>query len=189
VKRLKNYNKIMVLGTAGINEAGEPVLTDQAKRRCDRAAVEAFGYRFKRTPGSILIAGGYSPELHDTPPEKREAHLMASYMLDQYPIPPDALLLEDESRSTKENFEFSFEKFPDFFEDVTSGERKLALVSDEEHLQRAALIGSWVLRCSERQFAMQPTWKFVEAAGQGREITPIRHAVIDLGVVAMAADE
>jgi hypothetical protein len=189
VKRLKNYNRIMVLGTAGIDEAGEPVLTEIAKRRCDRAAVEAFGYRFKRTAGSILIAGGYSPALHDTPPEKREAHLMAGYIEDQYPSLAGTLLLEDESRTTKENFEFSFEKYPDFFEDVVNGERKLALVSDEEHLERAAMIGSWVLRCTERQFAMQPTWGPLEPVGQGREITPIRRTEVYLGTVAMAADE
>lgn len=166
MKRLGNYNKIMVLGTAATDDEGELYLSNVAKSRCDRAAEAYFGNRFKRTENSVLITGGYSRVLSETPPVGREARLMANYLINRYSMPPSALLLEDESTSTIENFTFSKQQYPEFFEEIVNGERKLALVSQDDHLAKAALIGSWVLTCSERQFVKLPTRELTYTAGK-----------------------
>lgn len=141
----------MVLGTAGIGEDGDLYLSDHARSRCDRAAEAYFGHDFSRTNQSILIAGGYAKWLFDEPPVSREAHVMAEYLIKTYGIPETAFLLEDQSTNTEENFILSHEKYPDFFEDIEHYERKLAVVSHENHLERAVFIGRQVLNCYERQ--------------------------------------
>lgn len=193
MKRFGSHNKIMVLGTAAADETGELYLSDIARRRCDRAAEAYFGYRFKRDDGSMLLSGGYGKALEDAPPIGREARLMADYLIKQYGIPPRALLLEDESTTTEENFAFSLEQYPEFFEEIVNGERKLGLVSDEDHLVRAAMIGSWVLKCSERQFTMLPTWKLVDKGTRVAIIPEVTALPLErVGTEqyeAMAADE
>lgn len=110
---------------------------------------------------------------------------MARYMMDQYPIARKVLLLEDESRTTKENFDFSLERYPEFFEEIVSGERILGLVSDEEHLRRAVRIGSGALDCYERQLKPLPTREFARGIGQ---VAVLRPAMAEPEIAAMAAD-
>lgn len=157
MKRFKGYNKIMVLGTAGADEGGELYFSAPARNRCDRAAEAYFGSGFGRSDGSILIAGGYAKWLFDEPPVKREARVMAEYLIERYGIPKNALLLEDESTNTEENFTFSQDAHPGFFEDVNSFDTKLAIVSHESHLKKALVIGRRVLNCYERQLVPLPT--------------------------------
>lgn len=153
----------MVLGTGTLDENGELCLSAAAKSRCDRAAEAYFDSRFKRVGKSVLISGGYSKAFAETPPTGREARLMADYMIGQYPIPISAFLLEEGSTTTEENFSLSMLDFPEFFEDVREdGERKLGLVSDQEHLERAIRLGAHALDCSERHFKQLPTWTVPE---------------------------
>lgn len=148
----------MVLGT-GRNDEGEVGFSQPMKIRCDRAAEAYFDSGFERGDESLLVTGGYARWLFEKPPIKREALLMADYLINMYNIPSRALLVEDQSTTTEENFTFSRDQFPEFFEEVTGGERKLAVVSHQNHLDKAALIGPLALACSARQFVMLPVWQ------------------------------
>ena len=140
-------NRIMVLGTSGIDSNGEPFLTKLGEDRANRAAEEWYNMSFDRKTGLILVAGGYPKELRDCPPKEREARLLGRYLIDVFNIPKDSIIEEDESTSTEENFTTSLVKFPDFFKDIASGERRLGLVSHSDHLKRAVKIGSGVIGC------------------------------------------
>lgn len=148
----------MVLGTAGANEQGELYLSAPAKARCDRAAEVYYGKGFSRgVEGSFLITGGYGKSIFDTPPINREAQVMAEYLIRQYRMPESIFLLESESTTTRENFDFSVNDYPEFFADIESGERKLALISDKDHLDRALRIGAGAINCYERQLVTYAT--------------------------------
>ena len=152
-------NKMMVLGTAGITDDGELFLSKLAEQRAHRVAEVYYNQSFNRANGQILVAGGYSKELKDAPPVQREAQLLGRYLIEQYSIPERALLIEDESTTTEENFTLSLERYPEFFDDVMNDRRKLGLVSHPFHLKRAAKIGSKILSCSESSFRGLPTWQ------------------------------
>lgn len=146
----------MVLGTAA-NNNGELCFSPPAKSRCDRAAEAYYNSRFKRGEASLLIAGGYADWLFEEPPIKREALVMADYLINTYNIPANALLLEDQSTDTEKNFTFSRDMFPEFFKDVIDGERKLAVVSHQNHLDKATHKAIGALACSVRQLVLLPT--------------------------------
>lgn len=165
----------MVLGTAAADETGELYLSAAAKSRCDRAAEAFFDHRFKREKESLLLSGGYSKEFSENPPIGREALLMADYLIRQYALDSRALLVEDESTTTEENFRYSLLRYPGFFEDVVNdGDRKLALVSRADHLERAVSIGSRVLQCAERNLVKRPTWEVIQS---NDNIVPLRRSV------------
>ncbi len=188
--RLKNHNRIMVLGTAA-NVNGELHLTDMGKSRAHRAAQAFFEKGFARGEGSILLTGGYSKAFGEMPPIGREAHLMAEFLLGQYDrISPHHLLIEDESTTTEENFLFSLQRFPEFFEGTANqGDRKLALVSQPDHLKTAVTIGSWALRCTVGHFAQQETFGPLEEKTAKVIVLPAPVPLIDTYYMSAAADE
>lgn len=174
----------MVLGTAAANKQGDLYLSELGMRRCDRVAEAYYGTDFDRIEGLILVSGGYGKLLFDAPPEDREAVLMAGYLERVYYIPQSAMLIEDESTDTKENFDFSVERFPDFFKNIKYGEEVLGLVSHSDHLVKASKIGRRAINCSERQLVEMPTQELIEEISN---IATSRHATFAEGY-PMAAD-
>lgn len=151
---MKRYNLIFVPGTGARNEEGEVSITDFGKQRVYRA-VEAFSNRgFQRKDrdnnviGRILFTGGYDPELFDVPPLSREAGVMAQCALGVHPGLGDHIALEQESTSTEENFARSAELYPELFEEVRRGERKLGVVTQPRYMGYTAAIACEILSCT-----------------------------------------
>jgi len=180
----KNYHKLMVLGTAAANVDGTLYLSYFGMRRCDRLAEAYLGSEFQRGEATVLISGGYGKKLFETPPVSREATLMADYLIRQYAISHRALLIEDGSRDTEENFEFSMQHFPDFFEGIKEGEEVLGLVSHEDHLVNAVKAGRKKINCREAQLVKLPTRELV---GSNRRITSLGRVGLQQEL-AIAAD-
>lgn len=177
--------KVMVLGTAGINDEGELFLSKLAEQRAHQVAEVFYNQSFDRNNGRILVAGGYSKELKDKPPIQREAYLIGEYLMRQYSIPERALLLEDESTTTVENFTLSLERYPDFFADVIDGKRRLGLVSHRDHLKRAVIIGTKALGCAEGWHRDFPTREQIELPHEPI-VVPVQQYTEE--VVPLAAD-
>lgn len=133
-------NRMMAFGTGERAEDGSLVLTDLAKRRADKVAEVYYNHSFNRKGAepSILLSGGYGKrEFPDEPPMQREAQLMAEYLIEQYFIPKSAMLIEDESTDTDENFKNSLQGYPDFFDYMDK--KRLGLVSHESHLKNRVI--------------------------------------------------
>lgn len=144
----------MLFGTAGIAENSELYLSDAARSRAYRAMEEFNEDDFDRDSGIILVTGGYSKEL-SLPPREREARLIGEFLL-ECGLPEDKLLIEDESTDTRENWENSVKKYPEFFAGITA-ERKLGLVSSPRHLKRAILFGKAVLQMEGHWYRELPS--------------------------------
>ena len=140
MSRYLGYNNLLIFGTAGVSEDGELFLSEHAQVRAHRAAAEYLRKSFNKKTGRIVIVGGYSKELQSNPPKERESRLIGRFLLEQYQsIPEGALLYEDESTDTWENYLYSLRDFPEIFEG------KLGLISHPNHLKRAIKIGKEVL--------------------------------------------
>lgn len=154
--KAKKYDRLMAFGTCSVDDEGNMQLSKLARLRSDRVAEayysETFRQRLSRIGEAILIAGGYGKQLFSEPPETRESVLMADYLVREYKIPAGAILLEEESTTTQENWEYSKRLFPEFFASIPEGAEKLGVVSQFDHLDRVTRIGCGVLECSSKQF-------------------------------------
>lgn len=114
---------IVILGSGLIRGEVPPLL----QRRIDRA----IGI-WRATPGAILIPSGGQGE--DEPRSESEA--MAEYIVAQG-VPEEAIALEDRSRNTRENLEFSREVLQQ-----RAGHRggDMLAVTSNYHVLRAALL-------------------------------------------------
>lgn len=139
----------MVFGTGKRAEDGSLELTELAKHRAYEVAKTYYNHSFKRGAArAILIAGGYSKlEFPEEPPAEREAHLIKDFLKEEFFIPEEAFAVEDESTNTVENFENSLEAYPDFFDII--GEKRIGLVSQPFHLERAIKVGGGLLKLDE----------------------------------------
>lgn len=154
--KAKKYDRLMAFGTCSVDDEGNMQLSKLARLRSDRVAEayysETFRQRSSRIGEAILITGGYSEQLFSEPPKTRESVLMADYLVREYKIPVSAILLEDESTTTQENWENSTKLFPEFFANIPGGAEKLGVVSQFDHLDKVTKIGCGVLQCSSKQF-------------------------------------
>lgn len=143
--RIKNgeIKKAMVLGSATREKDGTFRLTAVGRARAERVAELYESELFNRRDAAILIAGGYGKCYADRPPsrEQREGKLLANYLMKRYAIPGSALLIEDESTNTIENWQYSMGQHEEFFDEVISGNERLGLVSHPNHLKRVQYIG------------------------------------------------
>ncbi|MDK7101887.1 YdcF family protein [Streptococcus mitis] len=99
IPKKKHYNFIIIHG-AGLLD-GERV-TPLLKRRIDKA-VEAY-HKSKNSNIKIIASGGQGAD------EKiSEAQAITNYLLTETDVPQDAIILEDQSRTTYENLLFSKE--------------------------------------------------------------------------------
>ena len=99
IPKKKHYNFIIIHG-AGLLD-GERV-TPLLKRRIDKA-VEAY-HKSKNSNIKIIASGGQGGD------EKiSEAQAITNYLLEETDVPQDAIILEDQSRTTYENLLFSKE--------------------------------------------------------------------------------
>ena len=99
IPKKKHYDFIIIHG-AGLLD-GERV-TPLLKRRIDKA-VEAY-YKSKNSNIKIIASGGQGGD------EKiSEAQAITNYLLEETDVPQDAIILEDQSRTTYENLLFSKE--------------------------------------------------------------------------------
>jgi uncharacterized SAM-binding protein YcdF (DUF218 family) len=112
---------IVVLG-AGLNgkEPGTAL-----KGRLD-AALE---YRKNNPDVMFVVSGGQGPQEDTT-----EADAMAIYLIERG-VYPKYIIFEEESTSTRENFQFSKQKLDTFFQK----EYKVAYVTNEYHIYRAGI--------------------------------------------------
>ena len=178
----QEYSKVMLFGTADVDQEGKMWLTDVGKRRGDRAA-EAY---YSDETIQILIAGGYGKSLFDSVPDQTEAQLLADYLVGAYKIPASALRLEEKSTTTDENFAFSIAQYPEFFEDIVSGDKKLGLVSQANHLSRIAEIGRRALGLIEEDGARFIDLAAWQPAARARKVELIGASAVER--VAAAAD-
>lgn len=150
---MKRYNLIFVPGTGARNEEGEVSITDFGKQRVYRAVEAFYGPNFPRIGkegnvlGRILFSGRYDPELFETEPQSTEAGEMGRCALGVHPGLGDHIVLEQESTSTKENFARSAELYPELFEEVKRGERKLGVVTQPRYMGYTAAIACEILSC------------------------------------------
>ena len=165
----EEYSKVIVFGTASVDGDGRMQLSDTGKRRGDRAA-EAF-YRDENK--NILVTGGYSKALFASPPEQKEAWLLADYLMSAYKIPRRALFVEEESTTTEENLRFSLEQYPEYFEQAAQGKEVIALVSQADHLARIALLRSGMLGCPDSQFRDLIAYQPLQRVGTIHSISSI----------------
>jgi len=99
IPKKKHYDFIIIHG-AGLLD-GERV-TPLLKRRIDKA-VEAY-HKSKNSNIKIIASGGKGAD------EKiSEAQAITNYLLEETDVPQDAIILEDQSRTTYENLLFSKE--------------------------------------------------------------------------------
>lgn len=99
IPKKKHYDFIIIHG-AGLLD-GERV-TPLLKRRIDKA-VEAY-HKSKNSNIKIIASGGQGAD------EKiSEAQAITNYLLEETDVPQDAIILEDQSRTTYENLLFSKE--------------------------------------------------------------------------------
>ena len=99
IPKKKSYDFIIIHG-AGLLD-GEKV-TPLLKRRIDKA-VEAY-HKSKNSNIKIIASGGQGAD------EKiSEAQAITNYLLEETDVPQDAIILEDQSRTTYENLLFSKE--------------------------------------------------------------------------------
>ena len=99
IPKKKHYDFIIIHG-AGLLD-GEKV-TPLLKRRIDKA-VEAY-HKSKNSNIKIIASGGQGGD------EKiSEAQAITNYLLEETDVPQDAIILEDQSRTTYENLLFSKE--------------------------------------------------------------------------------
>ena len=99
IPKKKHYDFIIIHG-AGLLD-GEKV-TPLLKKRIDKA-VEAY-YKSKNSNIKIIASGGQGGD------EKiSEAQAITNYLLEETDVPQDAIILEDQSRTTYENLLFSKE--------------------------------------------------------------------------------
>ena len=99
IPKKKHYDFIIIHG-AGLLD-GEKV-TPLLKRRIDKA-VEAY-HKSKNSNIKIIASGGQGAD------EKiSEAQAITNYLLEETDVPQDAIILEDQSRTTYENLLFSKE--------------------------------------------------------------------------------
>jgi len=97
----------------------------RASRALRRRAAKAADLYAAGVVGRIVASGGQGRH----PPS--EAQVIRRVLL-EYGVPPDAILLEEESRNTLENIRFSSALLP--------AGTKLVLISDAWHLPRARLV-------------------------------------------------
>lgn len=124
-KHVPDVENIMILGCGAMN--GKPTPTLQ--QRLDRAAAIAI----QQPHTHIILTGGYT-----TDPSYSEAQVMAAYLKENYHIPDNRMILENESTSTFTNFKNSaivMEKHH-----ITK-EMSLAVVTSEFHVPRSKAIG------------------------------------------------
>ena len=96
IPKKKHYDFIIIHG-AGLLD-GEKV-TPLLKRRIDKA-VEAY-HKSKNPHIKIIASGGQGGD------EKiSEAQAITNYLLEETDVPQDAVILEDQSRTTYENLSF-----------------------------------------------------------------------------------
>lgn len=99
IPKRKHYDFIIIHG-AGL--LGGEKVTPLLKRRIDKA-VEAY-HKSKNSNIKIIASGGQGAD------EKiSEAQAITNYLLEETDVPQDAIILEDQSRTTYENLLFSKE--------------------------------------------------------------------------------
>jgi len=99
IPKKKHYDFIIIHG-AGL--LGGEKVTPLLKRRIDKA-VEAY-HKSKNSNIKIIASGGQGGD------EKiSEAQAITNYLLEETDVPQDAIILEDQSRTTYENLLFSKE--------------------------------------------------------------------------------
>ena len=99
IPKKKHYDFIIIHG-AGL--LGGEKVTPLLKRRIDKA-VEAY-HKSKNSNIKIIASGGQGAD------EKiSEAQAITNYLLEETDVPQDAIILEDQSRTTYENLLFSKE--------------------------------------------------------------------------------
>ena len=99
IPKKKHYDFIIIHG-AGL--LGGEKVTPLLKRRIDRA-VEAY-HKSKNSNIKIIASGGQGAD------EKiSEAQAITNYLLEETDVPQDAIILEEQSRTTYENLLFSKE--------------------------------------------------------------------------------
>ena len=99
IPKKKHYDFIIIHG-AGL--LGGEKVTPLLKRRIDKA-VEAY-YKSKNSNIKIIASGGQGAD------EKiSEAQAITNYLLEETDVPQEAVILEDQSRTTYENLLFSKE--------------------------------------------------------------------------------
>lgn len=155
---MKNFDKMMILGTGSRGESGDVNLTKLAEQRVHRAIGEAArqGISLRSKEPVFLISGWYSKKYFDSPPSNSEAKVMADFALRIYGrdgLTADAIEIEEQSTTTEENVIMSLEAFPDFFAETIACERQLGIVSHESHVEWATSIAEKVLPCSPKAIA------------------------------------
>jgi len=116
----ENAEAALVLGAAVLGDVPSPVFEERLRHAADL-------YRQGRVT-RIVLTGGRSPE-----DELTEAEAGRRWLVD-YGIPADAILMEDRSRTTLENFVFSAPLLAE------NGIATVLVVSDPIHMRRAAEI-------------------------------------------------
>lgn len=97
------------------------------KNRLDEAA----DY-YRQNPGSLLIVSGGRANGE----EFSEAYVMSKYLIEERNIPRSKIILEDKSKNTVENFEYSKK----ILDRVFDKNYKAAYVTNDFHIYRAGLI-------------------------------------------------
>lgn len=184
--RYYDHNKIFVPALPGVEKDGDQVLSVAAQQRGDRVAQAYLDGDFKGGENTILVSGGFNPEL---PPPKRGARLLANYLMNAYNIDDSAILIEDRSTNIAEHFAFSLEDYETFFNDVRfgKGRKRLAIASHPEHLDNMIISGADALHVKGNWVQPLPTWlpdskldemtvsKYAElATGEAAEIADLR---------------
>jgi uncharacterized SAM-binding protein YcdF (DUF218 family) len=161
---------IVVLGSGLIGSRVPPLLAS----RLDRGHVAFDAERAKERHPMLLTSGGQGPG-EDLP----EARAMADHLIARG-VPEDQILVEDRSRSTEENLQFSKEimqnRRPDY---------RCLVVTNNFHVMRAARIAR--KEKVNAQVIGAPTARYFWPSATIREFVAIfpSHKVLNLGICTL----
>ncbi len=158
-----NGNRILVPALPAIDFDGTPSLSVAAQQRADRAIEEYCHSSFRRGLSTILIVDLFEKEHTST---KSGAELMGEYAIRQYGLPRETFLIEAESTNIEEGFALSFKKYPEFFEGIMNGNRKLGIASHLDDMNEVAKMGSKVLGIYGKWIKELPTSELYSEIGK-----------------------
>lgn len=145
-----NENKadyIIVLG-AGLTNKTTPSLILQS--RLD-AAIKCMD---ENDTGYIVLSGGQGVD-EDLP----EAHAMSKYLQDRG-VNKDKIIIEDESRNTNENFEYSKEKIEEHSHKSLK-EIKVKIITSDSHAFRSSIIAKKNGYAHFDSYSSSTVWYFI----------------------------
>ena len=171
IRHRRAVDFIIVLGSGLVGGSRVPPLL---AGRLDRGRAAFDAERAKGRDPMLLTSGGQGPD-EDLP----EARAMADHLI-AGGVPADRILVEDRSRTTRENLRFS----KALMEDRTPGYRAL-VVTNNFHVLRAAQMAR--REKVDAQVIGSPTARYFWPSATIREFVAIflSHRVLNLGICAL----